>query len=86
MVKGVIPEVPVWFPEVRMNYAENLLHRRDDAIAVTAGGENGVVRHYTFRQVRELVRKMACAMRHHGLKPGDRVAGGFILRFLCFRT
>ncbi|KAJ7141328.1 acetoacetate-CoA ligase [Mycena epipterygia] len=75
MVKGAIPEVPVWFPEVRMNYAENLLHRRDDAIAVTAGGENGVVRHYTFRQVRELVRQMACAMRHYGLKPGDRVAG-----------
>ncbi|KAJ6494938.1 hypothetical protein DFH09DRAFT_1206015 [Mycena vulgaris] len=71
---GSMPEVPIWFPDARMNYAENLLHRTDDAIACTAGGESGVVRHYSFRQLRELVRQMACAMWHHGLQPGDRVA------------
>ncbi|KAJ7497742.1 acetoacetyl-CoA synthetase [Mycena latifolia] len=71
---GRLPEVPIWFPDARLNYAENLLHRTDDAIACTAGGENGVVRHYSYRQIRGLVRQMASAMRHHGLQPGDRVA------------
>ncbi|KAJ7693447.1 acetoacetate-CoA ligase [Mycena rosella] len=71
---GNTPEVPIWFPDARMNYAENLLFRRDDAIAVTAGGESGVVHDYSYRQLRELVRQMARAMRRHGLQPGDRVA------------
>ncbi|KAJ7879114.1 acetoacetyl-CoA synthetase [Mycena leptocephala] len=71
---GAIPEVPIWFPEARLNYAENLLFRKDDAIACTAGGETGVVHDYSYRQLHEMVRKMACAMRHHGLKKGDRVA------------
>ncbi|KAJ7761097.1 acetoacetyl-CoA synthetase [Mycena metata] len=72
---GPITEVPIWFPDTRLNYAENLLFRKDDAIACTAGGESGVVKHYSYRQLRELVRQMASAMRHHGLQKGDRVAG-----------
>ncbi|KAJ7680753.1 hypothetical protein DFH06DRAFT_1164098 [Mycena polygramma] len=71
---GATPEVPTWFPEARLNYAENLLFRRDDAIACTTGGESGVVQHYSYRQLNELVRQMARAMRRHGLKKGDRVA------------
>lgn len=72
---GVIPEVPIWFPEARLNYAENNLQRTDDAVACTEGGEDGTVRNYTYRQLRELVRKMAQAMRGHGLTRGDRVSG-----------
>ncbi|KAJ7121278.1 acetoacetate-CoA ligase [Mycena crocata] len=73
--KGRVPEIPIWFPDVKMNYAENILFRTDEAIAVTAGVDTGVVRHYTYRQLREMVRQMACAMRRHGLQKGDRVAG-----------
>ncbi|KAJ6625754.1 acetoacetate-CoA ligase [Mycena sp. CBHHK59/15] len=72
---GPLHEVPIWFPGARLNYAENMLHRKDDAVAITAGGETGIVTHYTYRQLRELVRQMASAMRRHGLVPGDRVAG-----------
>lgn len=72
--KGKYEEVPEWFPGARLNYAENLLYRDDDGIACTAGNELGVVTHYTFRQLREMVRKMAAAMRVNGLKVGDRVA------------
>lgn len=72
--KGKYEEVPEWFPGARLNYAENLLYRGDDGIACTAGNELGVVTHYTFRQLREMVRKMAAAMRANGLKVGDRVA------------
>ncbi|KAJ7451807.1 acetoacetyl-CoA synthetase [Mycena galericulata] len=72
---GILPEVPIWFPDARLNYAQNLLYRDDDAIACTAGGESGVVRHYSYRQLREMVRRMARAMRLNGLQKGDRVAG-----------
>lgn len=72
--KGKYEEVPEWFPGVRLNYAENLLYRNDDGIACTAGNELGIVTHYTFHELREMVRKMAAAMRANGLKVGDRVA------------
>ena len=75
-------EVPIWFPGARLNYAENLLYRNDDAIAITAGGESGVVTNYTFRQLRHLVRRMAAALGVNGLQPGDRVAGWFLYDFL----
>jgi len=84
--KGKYEEVPEWFPGARLNYAENLLYRNDDCIACTAGNELGVVKHYTFRQLREMVREMAAAMRVNGLKVGDRVAGdneGRAYRFSC---
>ncbi|KAL0578859.1 hypothetical protein V5O48_003139 [Marasmius crinis-equi] len=72
--KGHIPEIPVWFPGARLNYAENLLWRNDDRIAVTACGESGKVVHYSFRQLRESVREMASAMRANGVTVGDRIA------------
>ncbi|KAK7005906.1 AMP-binding domain-containing protein [Favolaschia claudopus] len=72
--EGYIPEVPRWFPEARLNYAENLLSRRDDGICCTASGESGVVRHISWRELNEMVRQMARALRHHGLEKGDRVA------------
>ena len=30
-----------WFPEARLNFAENLLRRRDDSEAIVFWGENG---------------------------------------------
>lgn len=74
---GRIGEIPIWFPNARLNYAENLLWRKDDAIAITATGETGAIENYTFRQLREMVRKMASALRISGLRVGDRVAGMF---------
>lgn len=74
-MEGQIKEVPVWFPGARLNFVENLLYRNDDAIAITAAGESGVVTNYTFRQLRYLVGRMATALRINGLKPRDRVAG-----------
>ena len=68
-------QVPRWFPGARLNYAENLLWRSDDGIAITEFNETEHVASYSYRQLRELVRKFAAALKHHGLKPGDRVAG-----------
>ncbi|KAH7927543.1 acetoacetate-CoA ligase [Leucogyrophana mollusca] len=72
--KGKYEEVPEWFPGARLNYAENLLWRNDDGLACTAGGELGIIKHYTFRGLRQMVREMAAALRVNGLKAGDRVA------------
>ncbi|KZV61717.1 acetoacetate-CoA ligase [Peniophora sp. CONT] len=72
--EGPIKEVPTWFPGARLNYAENMLWRNDDAVAITERHELGDTQSYSFRQLRELVRQMSTALRSNGLKAGDRVA------------
>jgi acetoacetyl-CoA synthetase len=72
---GPFPEVPNWFPGARLNYAENILHRKDDSIAIVAAGEDGIVTNYTFRELYHLVQELAGALRVNGLQVGDRVAG-----------
>ena len=75
ITQGRIKEVPRWFPDVRLNYAENLLQWNNDKIAVVELGEHGKKAFYAFRELRALVRDMGSAMRAHGLRPGDRVGG-----------
>ena len=75
MKPGKLIEIPIWFPDARLNYAENLLQRKDDGVALTEAGESGITTHITYRQLHERVRAMAAALRVSGLKPGDRVAG-----------
>ncbi|GBE80624.1 Malonamoyl-CoA synthetase vrtB [Sparassis crispa] len=72
--EGRMKEIPIWFPGARLNYAENLLQFNDDGIACTAAKETGEVSHYSYRQLREMVKEMAAAMRVNGLVAGDRVA------------
>lgn len=69
-----MPETRTWFPGARLNYAENLLRFNGDNIAVTSARETGHVRQYTFRELREMVRQLAAALRVNGLQKGDRVA------------
>jgi acetoacetyl-CoA synthetase len=63
-----------WFPRARLNFAENLLRRRDADTAIVFWGENKVRRRLTFAQVYALVSQLAQALRAMGVKPGDRVA------------
>lgn len=72
---GKLPEIPTWFPDARLNFAENLLNRRDDGIALTEADESGIITHVTFRQLHDRVRRMAAALMVNGLAIGDRVAG-----------
>ncbi len=64
-----------WFPQARLNFAENLLRRRDDATAIIFRGENKVSGKVTFAELRHEVSRLQQALRAAGVRPGDRVAG-----------
>jgi acetoacetyl-CoA synthetase len=64
-----------WFPEARLNFAENLLRRRDGAVALVFRGEDRVESRVTHAELYGEVSRMAQALRAAGIKPGDRVAG-----------
>ncbi len=64
-----------WFPEARLNYAENLLKIRDDGEALVFWGEDKVRRRMTRA---ELYAGVACFQQfliEAGVGEGDRVAG-----------
>src|SRR5215470_15723028 len=63
-----------WFPGARLNFAQNLLRRRDHDTALVFWGENKVRRKVTFSQLYDQVSVTAQALRAMGIKPGDRVA------------
>jgi acetoacetyl-CoA synthetase len=64
-----------WFPDGKLNYAENLLAARDDGDAIVFWGEDRVKRRLTRRQLYDLVSRMRQALAAAGVKKGDRVAG-----------
>ena len=63
-----------WFPQARLNFAENLLRRGDDAIAIAFRAENKLSSSVTFAELRHEVSRLQQALRDAGVKPGDRVA------------
>jgi acetoacetyl-CoA synthetase len=63
-----------FFPDATLNFAENLLRRRDDGPAIIFSGE-GRRRAISYREVYENVARFAMALRSTGIRPGDRVAG-----------
>jgi acetoacetyl-CoA synthetase len=64
-----------WFPEARLNFAENLLRERDDSDALVFWGEDRVKKRLTKNQLYQLVSRLAQALAAAGVKKGDRVAG-----------
>lgn len=64
-----------YFPDARLNFAANLLRRRDDTEAVVFRGEDGASRHLSHRELYDAVGAFASALRRWGVRPGDRVGG-----------
>ncbi|HEY3075134.1 MAG TPA: acetoacetate--CoA ligase [Burkholderiales bacterium] len=64
-----------WFPQARLNFAENLLRRRDGAEALVFWGEDRIKRRLSYRHLHDLVSRMAQALADVGVGKGDRVAG-----------
>jgi acetoacetyl-CoA synthetase len=64
-----------WFPEARLNFAENLLRRRDRATAIVFWGEDKLKSRLTYGELHAEVSRFAQALRASGVTAGDRVAG-----------
>ena len=64
-----------WFPEARLNFAENLLRYQDDATAIISVLENGRRRTFTYRELAAATAAFRQALQDLGVSPGDRVAG-----------
>ncbi len=66
---------PRWFEGAQLNFAENLLRRRDDGVAIIARDEGPATRRISFRELSDEVAAVAAALRAAGVSAGDRVAG-----------
>jgi acetoacetyl-CoA synthetase len=64
-----------FFPDGRLNFAENLLGRRVEGDAIVFWGEDRVKRRLSQAELRALVARLAEALRAAGVVPGDRVGG-----------
>ncbi len=66
-----------WFPQARLNFAENLLRGRGAGAAIVFRGEDQVARTLSYDQLNALVSRLSQALREVGVGAGDRV-GGFL--------
>ena len=64
-----------FFPDARLNFAENLLRRRGAEDALVFWGEDRVKRRLSWDQLHALVSRLAQALKAQGVGKGDRVAG-----------
>jgi acetoacetyl-CoA synthetase len=64
-----------WFPNVKLNFAQNLLRFKDDKLALVFRNEWGHRRELSYVQLHAEVGKIAHALKQSGVVAGDRVAG-----------
>ncbi|GGO77052.1 acetoacetyl-CoA synthetase [Marinobacterium nitratireducens] len=64
-----------WFPDARLNFAENLLRDRGPDTAVVFRDESGRRHELSHAELFRRVAALAGALRRHGILPGDRIAG-----------
>ena len=63
-----------WFAGAQLNFAENLLRRRDEATALVAVREDGSRQALSYAELHRATARVAAELRDRGVGPGDRVA------------
>jgi acetoacetyl-CoA synthetase len=74
LVDGDNIETAEWFPDASLNFAENLLRRKDSEIAIYFRAEDQVEYSLTYQELYAQVASVAAWLKARGLQPGDRVA------------
>ncbi|WDH20523.1 acetoacetate--CoA ligase [Pseudomonas chlororaphis] len=74
LIEGRSMPAAQWFPDATLNFAEHLLKRRDDGVAVIAINENGQREQLTYNQLAAHVAGLQQSLRAAGVGLGDRVA------------
>ncbi len=63
-----------WFSGARLNFAENLLRRKDNHKAIIFRGETSVELELTYTELYEQVRRASAALRKAGVQKDDHIA------------
>jgi len=63
-----------FFPDARLNFAENLLRNANSREAIVFQAEDRVTRRLTRVELHTQTARLAAALQAHGVKPGDRIA------------
>jgi acetoacetyl-CoA synthetase len=64
-----------FFPQARLNFADNLLRFADEQPALVFRSERGARRTLSYRELRAEVARVAAGLKDAGVVAGDRVAG-----------
>lgn len=74
LLDGENIEQAQWFPDARLNFAQNLLRERSDQTAILFRAEDKQARELSFNQLYQQVSAVAAWLKQQGVKKGDRVA------------
>ncbi|MEC7572793.1 MAG: acetoacetate--CoA ligase, partial [Pseudomonadota bacterium] len=74
LVNGAAMPGAAFFPEARVNFAENLMRRRGPGDAMVFWSEDRIKRRLSHDQMHDQVSRLAQALAAAGVGPGDRVA------------
>jgi acetoacetyl-CoA synthetase len=64
-----------WFPNFKINFAENLLQGDDNRLALVSWSEDKLCRSFSLRELKDNVAHIAAYLRSVGVASGDRVFG-----------
>ena len=63
-----------WYPNMKLNFAQNLLKFNDDSIAIESHSESGKILKISFKELNQKVDTCCNYLKSIGVSPGDRVA------------
>jgi len=74
IVKDKVFNKSKFFPDRRLNYAENILKKRSNEVAINFLSEHGIEEEITWNELHERVCRFSAYLKKLNLKKGDRVA------------